>query len=134
MDLQAQDRAHRIGQKNEVRVFRLITIGSVEENILARANYKLDIDQKIIEAGMFHKDATQADRQQFLMSLLKKTKEDDEEQDFVPSDEQINQMIARNDDEIALFDQMDKERTAQEESDWLAQGNSGPPKPRYDLP
>lgn len=130
MDLQAQDRAHRIGQKNEVRVFRLITIGSVEENILARANYKLDIDQKIIEAGMFHKDATQADRQEFLMNLLKKNRGDDEEADFVPTDEQINQMLARNDDEIALFDQMDKDRTAQEEAEWLAQGNTGPPRPR----
>ena len=39
-DLQAQDRAHRIGQKNEVRVLRLITVSSVEERILAAAKYK----------------------------------------------------------------------------------------------
>ena len=30
-DMQAQDRAHRIGQKNEVRVLRFITSNSVEE-------------------------------------------------------------------------------------------------------
>ncbi len=36
-DLQAQDRAHRIGQKNEVRVLRLMTVNSVEERILAAA-------------------------------------------------------------------------------------------------
>ena len=41
MDAQAQDRAHRIGQKNEVRVFRLITNTPVEERILARANDKV---------------------------------------------------------------------------------------------
>merc|ERR1712203_323308 len=35
-DLQAQDRAHRIGQQNEVRVLRLMTVNSVEERILAR--------------------------------------------------------------------------------------------------
>src|SRR5215470_12210408 len=35
-DLQAQDRAHRIGQKNEVRILRLITSNSVEEKILER--------------------------------------------------------------------------------------------------
>src|SRR5881394_3389433 len=35
-DLQAQDRAHRIGQKNEVRILRLISEKSIEENILAR--------------------------------------------------------------------------------------------------
>merc|ERR1711923_490663 len=28
-DLQAQDRAHRIGQKNEVRVLRLMTVSAV---------------------------------------------------------------------------------------------------------
>merc|ERR1712008_323972 len=30
-DLQAMDRAHRIGQKNEVRVLRLMTVNSVEK-------------------------------------------------------------------------------------------------------
>lgn len=38
-DQQAQDRAHRIGQKNEVRVLRLLTVGTVEEKILAAARY-----------------------------------------------------------------------------------------------
>ena len=46
-DLQAQDRAHRIGQVNEVRVLRLLTVNSVEEKILAVARYKLDIDDKV---------------------------------------------------------------------------------------
>ena len=36
---QAEDRAHRIGQTNEVRVLRLMTVGSVEERILAAARY-----------------------------------------------------------------------------------------------
>ena len=38
-DLQAQDRAHRIGQKNEVRVLRLMNVNTVEERILAAARY-----------------------------------------------------------------------------------------------
>ncbi|XP_019714608.1 probable global transcription activator SNF2L2, partial [Hippocampus comes] len=50
-DLQAQDRAHRIGQQNEVRVLRLCTVNSVEEKILAAAKYKLNVDQKVIQAG-----------------------------------------------------------------------------------
>ncbi|KAG7281626.1 hypothetical protein CRUP_019138 [Coryphaenoides rupestris] len=45
-DLQAQDRAHRIGQTNEVRVLRLCSVNSVEEKILAAAKYKLNVDQK----------------------------------------------------------------------------------------
>ena len=33
MDLQAMDRAHRIGQKTEVQVFRLCTEGAIEEKV-----------------------------------------------------------------------------------------------------
>jgi len=47
-DLQAQDRAHRIGQRNEVRVLRLMTVNSVEERILAAARYKLNMDEKVM--------------------------------------------------------------------------------------
>ena len=47
--MQAQDRAHRIGQKREVRVLRLITTNSVEEKILAAARFKLNVDEKVIQ-------------------------------------------------------------------------------------
>lgn len=39
-DLQAQDRAYRIGQKRDVEVFRLISQGTLEEIIYARQIYK----------------------------------------------------------------------------------------------
>ena len=45
--MQAQDRAHRIGQQNEVRVLRLCTVNSVEEKILAAAKFKLNVDEKV---------------------------------------------------------------------------------------
>ena len=41
MDLQAQDRVHRFGQKNEVIVLRLITSKSIEERILETAQLRL---------------------------------------------------------------------------------------------
>ena len=44
MDAQAQDRAHRIGQKNEVRVFRLVSASPVEERILSRATDKRNLN------------------------------------------------------------------------------------------
>lgn len=66
--MQAQDRAHRIGQTKEVRIFRLISTNSIEENILARANYKLDIDGKVIQAGKFDNRSTEEDREAFLVS------------------------------------------------------------------
>jgi SWI/SNF-related matrix-associated actin-dependent regulator of chromatin subfamily A protein 2/4 len=70
IDLQAQDRAHRIGSKNEVLVFRLISIASVEEKILERATYKLDVDKKIIQAGMFNSASNADERREFLVSLF----------------------------------------------------------------
>ncbi|XP_038068189.1 DNA excision repair protein ERCC-6-like 2 [Patiria miniata] len=39
-DLQAQDRAYRIGQHRDVRVYRLISTGSIEENMYLRQVYK----------------------------------------------------------------------------------------------
>ena len=48
-DLQAQDRAHRLGQKFEVKVFKLITISAVEEHMQTKALQKLDDSNKIIQ-------------------------------------------------------------------------------------
>ncbi|KAK5992310.1 Switch 2 [Cladobotryum mycophilum] len=39
-DLQAQDRAYRIGQTRDVEVFRLISLGTIEEIVYARQIYK----------------------------------------------------------------------------------------------
>lgn len=76
--MQAQDRAHRIGQQNEVRVLRLMTVNSVEERILAAARYKLNMDEKVIQAGMFDQKSTGSERQQFLQSILHQDGDDEE--------------------------------------------------------
>ncbi|KAI7589872.1 chromatin remodeling complex SWI/SNF component SWI2, partial [Hortaea werneckii] len=69
-DLQAQDRAHRIGQKNEVRILRLISSNSVEEKILERAQFKLDMDGKVIQAGKFDNKSTNEERDEMLRVML----------------------------------------------------------------
>ena len=58
MDQQAEDRAHRIGQKKEVRVFVLACVGTIEEDILDRAKSKMGIDAKVIQAGLFNTTST----------------------------------------------------------------------------
>ncbi|KAG7665760.1 ISW2 [[Candida] subhashii] len=50
-DLQAMDRAHRIGQKKQVKVFRFVTEHAIEEKVLERAAQKLRLDQLVIQQG-----------------------------------------------------------------------------------
>lgn len=112
-DLQAQDRAHRIGQKNEVRILRLISSNSVEEKILERAQFKLDMDGKVIQAGKFDNKSTNEERDAFLKTLLEAAEAadqvgDQEEMD----DDDLNLIMARSDEELILFGQMDKDRIA----------------------
>lgn len=109
-DLQAQDRAHRIGQKNEVRILRLITSNSVEEKILERAQFKLDMDGKVIQAGKFDNRSSESDRDAMLRTLLDAREQaeslDEEEMD----DDDLNEIMARSADELILFKKMDADR------------------------
>lgn len=107
MDLQAQDRAHRIGQKQEVRVLRLITKTKIEEDILSKASFKKNLDEKIIRAGMYNTKYSEQERRKKIEDLLKLEKEEEEgedsndEENEIPNDEQINEMIARS--EVGVF-------------------------------
>ncbi|RUS75712.1 hypothetical protein EGW08_016527, partial [Elysia chlorotica] len=49
-DLQAQDRAYRIGQTRDVKVFRLVSAGTIEENIYLRQIYKQQLDEVAISS------------------------------------------------------------------------------------
>jgi hypothetical protein len=51
VDLQAMDRAHRIGQTKQVRVYRLIAAATMEERMVARATQKLALDALVIGHG-----------------------------------------------------------------------------------
>lgn len=62
--------AHRIGQKKEVRVLRLISSNTVEELVLARAQKKLEIDGKVIQAGKFDDVTTGAEYEALLVSFI----------------------------------------------------------------
>ncbi|KIW24699.1 uncharacterized protein PV07_10400 [Cladophialophora immunda] len=52
-DLQAMDRAHRIGQTKPVIVYRLATRGTVEETLLLKADTKRKLEKLVIQKGKF---------------------------------------------------------------------------------
>ncbi|KAI4734117.1 hypothetical protein E4T50_15337 [Aureobasidium sp. EXF-12298] len=109
-DLQAQDRAHRIGQKNEVRILRLISSNSVEEKILERANYKLDMDGKVIQAGKFDNRSTNEERDEMLRVMLESAEAAEAFEQEEMDDDDLNMIMMRSEDELKLFQQMDRER------------------------
>ena len=84
-------------------MLRLCTVNSVEEKILAAAKYKLNMDEKVIQAGMFDQKSTSSERRAFLEAILEEEAAEDEEEQEVPDDEALNDMIARNEEELALF-------------------------------
>lgn len=49
-DLQALCRAHRIGQKNVLHIYRLVTVNSIEESVVAIAKKKLVLDHLVVES------------------------------------------------------------------------------------
>ena len=53
MDLQAQDRAHRIGQTRPVLIFRLVSAHTVETKIMQRATEKRQLEALVIAKGKF---------------------------------------------------------------------------------
>ncbi|XP_071741647.1 probable ATP-dependent DNA helicase CHR12 [Rutidosis leptorrhynchoides] len=113
MDQQAEDRAHRIGQKKEVRVFVLVSVGSVEEVILERAKQKMGIDAKVIQAGLFNTTSTAQDRREMLKEVMRRGTSSLGTD--TPSEREINRLTARSEEEFWLFEKMDEERRQKEQ-------------------
>ncbi|PWY77482.1 swi2/snf2-like protein [Aspergillus heteromorphus CBS 117.55] len=80
-DLQAQDRAHRIGQTKPVIVYRLATKGTVEQTLLEKADSKRRLERLVIQKGKFrsllHSDLSLSD-----VDDLKKALGQDEYESF----------------------------------------------------
>jgi SWI/SNF-related matrix-associated actin-dependent regulator 1 of chromatin subfamily A len=60
-DVQAENRAHRVGQTREVEIYRLVTKGTIEEQIYALGQTKLALDQAV--AGEDGADAKKGEEQ-----------------------------------------------------------------------
>ncbi|WCJ22617.1 Chromatin structure-remodeling complex protein SYD [Euphorbia peplus] len=124
VDLQAQARAHRIGQKRDVLVLRFETVQTVEEQVRASAEHKLGVANQSITAGFFDNNTSAEDRREYLESLLRECKK--EEAAPVLDDDGLNDILARSESEIDVFESVDKQRQEEEMATWktllLAQG------------
>ncbi|OIW18459.1 hypothetical protein TanjilG_13211 [Lupinus angustifolius] len=116
VDLQAQARAHRIGQKRDVLVLRFETVQTVEEQVRASAEHKLGVANQSITAGFFDNNTSAEDRREYLESLLRECKK--EEAAPVLDDDALNDIIARSETEIDVFEAVDKRRREDELATW----------------
>ncbi|KAJ6547022.1 SNF2 chromatin remodeling protein [Mycena capillaripes] len=74
-DLQAMDRAHRIGQKKVVNVYRLITKGTLEEKIMGLQRFKLNIANSVVtqqNSGLASMDTD------LVLDLFRRTSEEED--------------------------------------------------------
>ena len=49
-DIQAMDRAHRLGQRKAVNVYRILVKGTLEESIMSLQRFKLDVAATVVNA------------------------------------------------------------------------------------
>ena len=64
VDLQAMDRAHRIGQKNTVMVYRFVCENTVEQKMIERQQVKLKWDQLVILKGKISQKKNKYDKEE----------------------------------------------------------------------
>lgn len=69
-DLQAMDRAHRIGQTKQVYVYRFLVDNTIEEKVLERAAQKLHLDRLVIQQGRAQVAAKAAANKDELLSMI----------------------------------------------------------------
>lgn len=101
-DLQAMDRAHRIGQKKQVRVFRLITENTVDEKVVERAEVKLRLDRLVIQQGrLTDNKANQLSKEERLQMIQHGAKYVLSSTDSDITDDDIDQILERGEAKTA---------------------------------
>ncbi|CAE8705154.1 unnamed protein product [Polarella glacialis] len=114
-DKQAIARVHRVGQTREVRVIRLVTDSAVERHMEQRCQEKLEMEEKIMGAGMFRKQANAEQRRESLRAMLglgelpsgPASASASASESCLTSPEELSQQLARSDKERKAFAEMD---------------------------
>ena len=99
-DMQALSRAHRIGQKNKVLVFQLVTRGSAEERILQIGKKKMVLDHVLIDRMTSEEDDGR-DLESVLRHGAKALFDDDDSGDVHYDSESVDKLLDRSQQEQA---------------------------------
>ena len=99
MDLQAMDRAHRIGQKKEVQVFRFCTDGSVEEKVIEKAYKKLALDALVIQQGRLQENKKNLGKDELLSMVRFGAEKIFDSSSTAVTEEDIDAIMARGEEE-----------------------------------
>ncbi|GAB7345823.1 hypothetical protein MBLNU457_4080t2 [Dothideomycetes sp. NU457] len=94
-DIQALSRAHRIGQKNKVLCFHLVTRASAEEKMMQVGRKKMALDHVLIE-NMDAEDAEEKDLESILKYGASEIFDDDGEKDVKYDEAQIDKLLDRS--------------------------------------
>ncbi|XP_064934683.1 ISWI chromatin-remodeling complex ATPase CHR11-like [Musa acuminata AAA Group] len=103
VDLQAQDRAHRIGQKKEVQVFRFCTEYTIEEKVIERAYKKLALDALVIQQGRLAEQKT-VNKDELLQMVRFGAEMVFNSNNSTITDEDIDRIIAKGEEATAELD------------------------------
>ncbi|XP_010420638.1 PREDICTED: ISWI chromatin-remodeling complex ATPase CHR17-like [Camelina sativa] len=103
VDLQAQDRAHRIGQKKEVQVFRFCTENAIEAKVIERAYKKLALDALVIQQGRLAEQKT-VNKDELLQMVRYGAEMVFSSKDSTITDEDIDRIIAKGEEATAELD------------------------------
>ncbi|KAK4876072.1 hypothetical protein RN001_012494 [Aquatica leii] len=109
VDIQAQDRCHRIGQTKPVMIYTLVAKNTIDERILHYGNVKRKLEKVIIKDGQF-KNVKRTKSLDFDFEELKKILESTDNvhkihiNGFVLTDEELNVLMDRSE----LYEQMGK--------------------------
>lgn len=119
-DTQAYSRAHRIGQKSKVLIYRFVTRNSVEERITTVAKKKMLLTHLVVRAGIGQKGPSMSKTE--LDDVLRWGTEDLFKEDEGTSDDKNEHAIIWDDDAVeALLDRSvgdEPQKPDGEKKDW----------------
>jgi len=76
----------------KVKIFRLATISPVEQKILERAQFKLAVDNVIIQAGKFDNRTSATHRKELLKTILSSNRDSSESTAKPPTPSEVSEI------------------------------------------